>query len=416
MIKGVILDSSVINNASGWRVTHLATVIDRLKRYNVQIIVVSTHPKGPETRAHAEIFKRADHRYTKQRIQGNKGAADWVTIPAHRIGAEPHELLYVGDDELDWRSAINGGCFFVHAAWSKNIKPSVTAIVLREPEQIWWFASHYLLHPPRWQVRLDVPEDQLILRSLLEGNVVLPCDPPPKTFSLKDVFTHHKNVQVGGRPARNVLLMHALASARLEGLIPPRALVCLYPGHIPGKFNPEMESYVEIASKAFGTLFKSDLLERTNAAPDTSLERAKKQYRNATFAIQANSVCVNPKYSDSIVGKPVIVLDEFTTAGNSFEWARLLLLEAGAESVTLISVGKFSNRHAVHRPEEDVWIQPFGAGGGYRDEDFAVEPKIVIVNSAGAKIVEQSFAAMRDGEFYPLSETSVNLPVEFPED
>lgn len=410
MIKAVIFDATVIKSTSGERLAKLEKVINRFQRLGIQIIIVSTHPTTPAVTAHDAIFQSVDLSFTKGDIGVNKGSPAWVTVPADHIEAQPHEMLYVGDDVMDWRSAVNGGCFFVHALWSKPLDKGETAVALNEPERLWAFASHFLLHPPRWQVSLDVPKHRLKLRSLLEGNTVLPCDPGLGKFSLKDVFTFGKDVRVGGSPARDLLLLHTLASARLEGLIPPRAFVCLYPGHLPGTFNAEMQSYVEITSRAFGTLFKSDLLERNSPAPDTSLERAKGRPQNATFAVQANSVRVNPKYTHKITNKPVIVLDEFTTAGNSFEWARLLLLAAGAESVTLISVGKFSQHHALKTPLESVHIHPFG-GGMYRDEDFETDRRTIAVDQSAPLIVQQSLEARRDGRAYPLSQTSNGMPV-----
>jgi hypothetical protein len=71
---------------------------------------------------------------------------------------------------------------------------------------------------------------------------------------------------------------------------------------------------------------------------------------------------VSPEYKGKLGGKTVIVFDDFTTSGMSLDWARTLLLSAGAERVILVTFGKYAKIHpAKHHcyVPQGLQINPF---------------------------------------------------------
>ena len=107
---------------------------------------------------------------------------------------------------------------------------------------------------------------------------------------------------------------------------------------------------------------------------------------------------LNPIYQDKIADKRILVMDDFITDGYSGEWARTLLLEAGASEVICVGVGKFPRRgqqpFMVQSPRPGVHIDPFGAAHlGTEDFDTvaAAESKTATAQSE----LLQSFAAFQ---------------------
>ncbi|MFJ9847653.1 hypothetical protein ACIRYZ_46025, partial [Kitasatospora sp. NPDC101155] len=51
--------------------------------------------------------------------------------------------------------------------------------------------------------------------------------------------------------------------------------------------------------------------------------------------------------------------DDFTTAGMSLEWARILLTKAGAAQVIGLTIGKYRKPHTFYIPRPGVVIDPY---------------------------------------------------------
>ena len=113
-----------------------------------------------------------------------------------------------------------------------------------------------------------------------------------------------------------------------------------------------------------GSYYREDLLERVTQAPDTSLERVKRNRgqvstADISIAAQARTVRINPKYQDKLTGKTVIVFDDFTTEGKSVEWARTLLTSAKAAQVIALTIGKYgASRHTAYQLPTGTTINP----------------------------------------------------------
>jgi len=129
------------------------------------------------------------------------------------------------------------------------------------------FATHFLLRPPRWEYVLDVPEKGVHVRSLLNASAVLAASAPKNEFRLQDVLTYEIEVRVGNIPAQNLLLLHALSSLLLEGLIPRNPAVAVYPSSTPGRASPVLQIFLELAASFYHGYFREDLLLRAKPAP-----------------------------------------------------------------------------------------------------------------------------------------------------
>jgi hypoxanthine phosphoribosyltransferase len=62
---------------------------------------------------------------------------------------------------------------------------------------------------------------------------------------------------------------------------------------------------------------------------------------------QLSTILLNEAAKRRIVGKRILVLDDFTTSGNSLETARVMLLKGGAASVVGLAFAKYRSTYSV---------------------------------------------------------------------
>jgi phosphoribosylpyrophosphate synthetase len=268
----------------------------------------------------------------------------------------------VGTTEWDWYTAINAGVVHVHAHWASHLRKPVTSLMADEPSSVIELLEHFLLHEPAWAFRLDDEARSFTIRSLLPPRVRFPSD-RGGTFELQDIFTRAQTITVGAHDARDVLMLRLLCSAYLDGSLPGRSFFCVYPSSTPGRVSPQLGQFLQQAKVMTGSYYEEDLLERVLPAPDTSLERWRASRGQPTadisIAAQARTVRVNPDYRKKLLGKTVIVFDDFTTEGKSLEWARTLLTSAGATQVIALTIGKYPSAHTAYQLRSGTEIDPF---------------------------------------------------------
>ncbi|MXV20873.1 HAD hydrolase-like protein [Deinococcus xianganensis] len=412
MIQALFIDSTVINKSNVADINMLIKVLKIFKSQNVCVGIVSTNKVDVERAKTLIPEELIDIAISGEEVYGKgsnlirkfKGGPDRISIPASKLGIKENRILYIGDDKFDYLSAIHSGAFFLFATWTgRKIDSTFTAQTVQKPEGIWGFSSHFLMHKPRWAYSLDMPHEKSKLRALMNSNtrgtnsILFVCDPPDNTFRLREVLKDHKPIRVANRPAMDVLFWHAIASARLEGLLPPRCLVTVYASSKPGKVNPTINSFMKVGSKAFGTFFYNDMFVRSVEVRPTH------ELRLARIPVdidhQTDSVHLNPEYIDKIKGQTIVVFDDFHTSGSSLEWARNLLISAGAEEVILIAIGKFGAEQAFHQirsPNIGVKITPF-MHKSYGKSAFSLRSSLMRFDNSVSSILQRSFGQLLKG-------------------
>jgi len=408
--EAIIFDHSVLlgSSCNPQIDNELRDLLWQLKDMEFALTVFTTHPQDIQRGLESKGFPRADLVLNQEDVGVKKGSPRWVQLAAHRLGVQAWQMAYIGDDERDWRSAINGAVCYLQAAWAGTLPDRLSSLVVRRPAEVFIYLSHYLLTPPRWTYSLDVPEYGLCVRSLLPGPARLPATRPP-SFTLRQVFSQDLDANIGGASARDLLMLHALSSLYLEGLIVPRSIFAVYPSHTPGQISPRLESYLGPAASLFGAFFKPDLLVRAVEVVDTSEERGQGRHGNVSFAVQTNSVHVNPNERDLLEkgNRNVVVFDDFTTTGMSLEWARNLLYTAGARKVILMTIGKwgrtpFGRTHRLHLPRPTETIHPYELHTYDSDRTFSVKYLDMRRDDNAEVIIRTSFEHRKNGSNFPL--------------
>ncbi|MGY2894713.1 hypothetical protein [Deinococcus sp. UYEF24] len=398
-IELLVIDSTVIANSTPAQLRELEDVCGFLSQEGVQFALVSTNNQGMRsaTNKGAQISFSAS--LSGEEVLGGpynkfKGGAVRIESVCNALGIAAHTTLYLGDDRSDYTSALHAGALFIQARWVRHDQ-AVDCVYATRPSYVWRYASHYLIHPPRWTYFLDAPQYRFSLRALLSANtlndtIYLPGNSPINRYTLIDLLKDQNGAQCGQSSSAAILFLHAMTSAKLEGLIPPYSTITVYPSSQPAQTNPIINEMSQLASRQFMGQFHHDLIVR---AVPAAKSRANKLNGTDSYLTQTNSVHLNPSKSGAIEDKTVVVFDDFHTTGKSLDWARSLLTAAGARRVVAIALGKFggsSKPHGLYLPTSPSIITPY-TYKTYTDADFSTLNLLLTQSTAGRPIIEQSF-------------------------
>src|SRR5690606_7755849 len=176
------------------------------------------------------------------------------------------------------------------------------------------------------------------------------------------------------------------------------------PGHQAGDSARVLDDWLAPAATMFHGWYKRDLLVRAADAPDTSLLRA--QGEQVSPEMQVATVHVNPAYKGRLIGKTVILLDDFTTKGNSLEWGKNLLQAAGAARVVLMTIGKYGRNHPLlhmtFNPKRGAELDPFEVNDQPFDDAFRLSWARFDEDESATALLEESLRRLAQGQALPV--------------
>ncbi|GHG14028.1 hypothetical protein ACFFSH_31280 [Streptomyces filamentosus] len=378
-VRAVAIDYKAVLRSPGRAHDGIADFLRWLGERGISFVLLTTDSLDAEAAMRAAGLPTPALHLCRDDIPGQpaRGSGAWLTTVADRLKLRPNQLVIVGTSEWDWRTGINAGVVHIFARWANHVRNAKGMITMSvdQPADVGELLEHFFLDEPRWAFSHDDDARSFKIRSLLPPNVRFP-QAPGRTFELQDVFTRGRTITVGTQDARDILMLRLLSSAYLDGTLPHRSLFCVYPSSSPGKVSQQLAGFLTNAKVMVGSYYREDLLERVAQAPDTSWERAKKNWGPASTAdisigAQARTVRINPQYKGKLKGKTVIVFDDFTTEGKSIEWARTLLTSAKAEQVIALTIGKYrASRHTAYQLRPGTTIDPFQASSHLAATNF----------------------------------------------
>ena len=344
-LKVVIFDvSKTVIDDDGGAVRGIADAIAALGRAGVKIAFAAN-----ESEAKAErVLRRAgidwDLIVGQDTAQARKPSPRFCSIPADTFGAEPHEMIYVGDnDSTDALCAVNARVLYLAALWA-NPNPKY-GMPVQNPDALLRFVFRFLMEQPRWYWKLDRRDS---LRRHVHVRGLLPAT--RQSVELKNVLKFERDLRVEGLDYWSFLFRRLVTALMIDGLLSDIDTWTWYPSASGAPKRRRFTKSFDTASRTFRDYHVPDLLVRHREAIKSATARARGS--PPTFANQVSTVHLNPDYETRVREKHVLVADDFCTAGYSFEWARNMLFAAGARDVTCVAFGRYWDEYRVQVPKK----------------------------------------------------------------
>ena len=248
---------------------------------------------------------------------------------------------------------------------------------------------------PLWTYSLDWKTSkglQVCFRTMINARIEFPSN-SENSFVLRDIFQAKKNIMIGNDKkvyAGKAIIDFMLYQLSQEGLINSDSCFLLYPNHNPGGVNEVLEDTVPALSYRFGSYCIKDSLVRWRTTLNKSIARTNKEHHKINFESEFNSLCLDIKRK--IRDKTVIVLDDFTTTGLSFDATKNLLEKVEVDKVVLCAVGKYTSPYATYSSHEiKKEFNPFIEVDKITSKDVIQVKKNVLVNSASQSLIFEYF-------------------------
>ena len=335
----------------------LRDLFESLPALGIRLAVASNESaKIVRARFESAKLQTPDFIVTRAEMGTPKPSPEYVKRIRDQAGVELNEIAYIGDsDATDILCAVNAHIlpFAAYYSTAQSAKGMQYGIPVHFPKALKDYLSTFgQQHEPYFGWLFSTAErlagNEIDIRSLIYDHNWF-------TDTLKRVLKDQEDIRIGSNnvSVRTLLLHYLVSQCYMAGLASGINWVTVYPGHITGSSNSLLDAFSNVVDQTFNKRHVPDLLVRHRDAPES-----KRQGAARNIIDQLNSIHVNPKYKAKIRGKRILVLDDFTTAGYSFETARLMLMRAGAKRVTCVAIAKYRASHVVATIERD-W-NPFG--------------------------------------------------------
>lgn len=342
-IKGVILSVEDILVPKGKNDSEIFAEVDKLIRYfrtkKIEFVVFTNRGwvVGDERTPLEDVLQKhwGEFKYlcrAKDKSIPGKPTADATKYVLDLMGWESTETLYIGASINDMQTAVNGELLFLRATWWAD--KTDYGFEFSTPKDIARFIDTFCLREHLW------------CHEIHDGDFNFYALAPFST--MKEEYTLYSE---DARAAAKHGLGHPefwtsalISSLYFSGIHKMINYVSVYPGHKQGYGNNIMDEAISIFGKCFRKTYIPDLILR-----HTTSKKSQKA-RNEGVAIdhcnQLNTICLNSQphrnprttYKKPPLGpgKTVLLIDDITTRGYSFESARAYIQRTGAK-VILVS-------------------------------------------------------------------------------
>ena len=245
------------------------------------------------------------------------------------------EAIYVGNTEDDMKTASTGKVMFLNALWHGQQSPY--GFQFDSPEDIGRFVDCLCLRLDDWFWAVEQGDHRIYALG------------PFTTMSARYAEAHDYSAGARGTAKAGIdddQFWGRLLAARvyLSGLVDEIDVITCYPGHKVTSGPPQVEAALSILAGSVRKKYLPDLIVRHADARKSQSARTAGQSVN--IANQLSTIHLNRQPKKGIgqspyanprlqKGKTILVVDDFCTAGNSFEGARAFIEAAGAKMIGL---------------------------------------------------------------------------------
>jgi hypothetical protein len=261
-------------------------------------------------------------------------AASMQTV-LQKQGWTHNDVIFVGNNDVDMRTARNARILFLNAMWHRETSPY--GYQFESALDVARFIDCFCLDGNDWFWSINAGP--------LRVYAIAPFSTlSPKYAAAQDYSTHARSTakHLGG----DATFWGRLLASRVyfSGLVDEIDYICSYPGHSTASKQPVVTDALTILADSLQRRYLPDLIVRHATAIKSQSARIAGNavdHLNQLGTIRLEKFPVKSKsgerYKSSPIksGKTVLVVDDICTEGNSFESARALIEKAGANCILL---------------------------------------------------------------------------------
>lgn len=295
----------------------------------------------------------SDGRSAEEVITKRWGEMEWITANGRtfpykpqagameavlkHLKCEPNEVLYIGNEADDMRTAVNGGVLFLNATWyHDNIEYGFR---FSTPKDIAKFIDVFCLRKTGWSFEIES-----------KGLRFFSLAPFATKYNQYELYSSDaRNTKDGGGHAE-FWGRYLCSTMFFSGIYKDITYVAPFPRHKANEWNEPLRASLNTFAQCFRKRYIPDLVVR-----HTSTKKSQYNPNDLTHKDHLNTVKItrlpikNIKTDERYVncplasGKTVLVVDDICTKGRSLEAARLYLERTGVK-VILVTWLKTINR------------------------------------------------------------------------
>jgi phosphoribosylpyrophosphate synthetase len=361
------LDDTVIS-PNGRIVDGMADLFTFLDSHDIKSVIASNKGSAECQKKLSRAGIKPHALITKDVTGENKGSPEYYFAACKATGCKREEGIYIGHSKFDMATATNARTIFINAVWAGSATDY--GVKIKTPSTLIKYISLFLLKNHPWYARLDSEdrnESSVIVRAMMDchggGNAAIEQEfvnwlkrghQTSSTKKFEKFATHH-----------------FIASLHLSGIAQKLDYWTTYPGHNKGSGNGVLAPILDVAARYFHDKYVNLLVRHTDSTK-SAYARAKGQH--VPFDNQTTSMKLSSEAQGKIEGKTILVVDDFTTEGNSFEWARNAFLHAGAKQIILTSFGKYPRPYHIRTIKDGVSWNVFKEST-VMESDFHCDPE-----------------------------------------
>lgn len=306
---------------------------------NIKPIILSNDMTGERLLLEAQLkrdFPQLTWYITARDNVPKKPKPEAIKFILDRLKIEPKQAIYVGNSDIDMKTAANSKLLFLNATWyGENTD---YGFKFPTPQEIARFIDIFCLRDYLWAYHIS--NQGLEYYAL---GIYGTYEDKYKSYS-----DDAREAAKFGRGHPDFWIKYLLSTVYLSGLHERIDYIAPYPGHQQGSTPTVMEETIVTFAKCCRKKYLKDLIVRHNNA--TKSAYARKDGKTIDHFNQLNTIYLNPTPVQNVEGKrykkfplnsekTVLVIDDFCTQGFSLEAARNFIEKTGAK-VILISLLK----------------------------------------------------------------------------
>ena len=252
------------------------------------------------------------------------------------------DIIVIGSKAEDMHTAKHLKAILLRAEYAKINNPLDTiygndyGIPLKEVDSIKHFFNAFTSVENPWYCKLEVDQNTTFI-ALTSANTFTDGLQASK---IKDAFKEF--IKNSNQKYALPFTYYSIVAAHLMSkTLAEFDYWDIYPSSGKDSVNSDLLNFAKKTSHTFGKTFQTErIFLRTKNSVVRHMLSLHKRLEDGCNE-QFKTMIINPYYKNKLKGKNICIIDDFTRHGTSCETARLLLLEAGANKILFIAMGKF---------------------------------------------------------------------------